>query len=74
MKTITDNLNAINEKAKLKKDGVYSHSGISYRVKNNTVTHIAYNGKILECHGIFNIQIGSYDGYHLTASKIMKTI
>jgi len=40
------------EKAKNKKDGVYSLRGFLYRVKDKIVTHIAYRGEIIQRWGI----------------------
>jgi hypothetical protein len=72
-----ENTNAINEKAKTKNDGVYRFRGIVYRVKNNRVTHIASNGKVLERAGYFNVEIGTYEngiGGDTRATILLKQI
>jgi hypothetical protein len=56
-----ENQQYINEKAKTKKDGVYSARGIIYRVKNNRATHYASRGEILGSAGAFNYACGKYD-------------
>lgn len=58
-----ENCNLAIEKAKIKKDGIYTFRGFLYRVKNNRVTHWAYYGQILENCGNFNVIVGSYDCY-----------
>lgn len=69
-----ENVNAINTKAKLKKDGCYTFRGVSYRVKNNVVTHYACNGEIVErCFG-FHVVIGKYDGYSEAGRKTLQTL
>lgn len=70
-----ENQNLIIEKAKSKKDGVYSFRGVDYRVRNKIVTHFAASGQILErCFG-FNVIVGSYEiGFGFGAKKILKEI
>lgn len=50
---------AIDERAKTKKDGVYFFRGVVYRVKSGRVTHYVADCKILErCFG-FNVVVGA---------------
>jgi len=50
------------EKAKTRKDGVYSFRGVAYRVRNNTITHYATNtGDILARAYGFNVKCGRCD-------------
>lgn len=58
-----ENLNAIHDKAKGKKDGVYSFRGLEYRVENGRFTHFAHGGRVFERAGNFNVEIGAYSGY-----------
>lgn len=53
-----ENLDLLHDKAKLKKDGVYSFRCILYRVKNGRFTHFSYRNEILERCGNFNVSIG----------------
>jgi hypothetical protein len=62
------------EKAKSKKDGVYTFRGVGYRVRDNKVTHLSANGSIFErCCG-FNVVIGKYKGFNNEGVKMLKTI
>lgn len=69
-----ENLNLIHDKAKDKKDGVYSFRGLDYRVKGGRFTHYAYRGKVVERAGNFNVDIGSYSGYSDDAKKALRQI
>jgi hypothetical protein len=70
----THNEALIIEKAKSKKDGVYTFRGVGYRVRNNKITHFSANGSILErCYG-FNVVIGKYKGFNNEGIKMLKTI
>jgi len=53
-----ENINLINEKARLKMDGVYSFRCLLYRVKDHRFTHFSYHREILERAGNFNVSIG----------------
>jgi len=59
------------EKAKSKKDGVYTFRGVYYRVNNHYVTHYAWKYEILEKYGYFNVVCGTYD---VDPAKILKQI
>ena len=67
-----DNLNLIVDKAKTKKDGVYSFRGMGYRVEDGALTHFSYGGKILLRGGNLNFVIGRYSGYSDNAKKTLK--
>ena len=54
------NLNLIYEKAKTKKNGVYSFRGVMYLVINNRFTHFAYNQELTKRCGCFNANVGWY--------------
>lgn len=59
-----DETNILHEKAKSKKDGVYSYKGNFYAVKNNNF--IAFADHFGECHqrmGAFNFHIGKVETY-----------
>lgn len=43
-----DNQRTIQEKAKSKKDGIYTFRGVAYRVINGNVTHYANYGEIIQ--------------------------
>lgn len=57
-----ENLNAIHVKAEGKKDGIYSFRGLEYRIRGGKFTHFAHGGKVMECAGNFNVEIGTYQG------------
>lgn len=69
-----ENLNAIHDKAKSKKDGVYSFRGLEYRVHGGQFTHFAYRGQVLIRAGNFNVLAGTYSGYPDDAKKILRAI
>lgn len=69
-----ENINLINVKASSKKNGVYTFRGLIYKVKGNKVTHLAYNGMLIECCGHFNVEIGNYSGYESDAKKALKEL
>jgi len=54
-----ENINMIHDKAKKKKDGVYSFRGLLYRVKDCRFTHYCYRREIFERSGYFNVYLGS---------------
>lgn len=56
----TENQNLICEKAKTKKDGIYSFRGIKYIVKSGKATHFCSDGKIVQGFGGFNVVVGRY--------------
>jgi len=49
---------AINERAKLKSDGVYTFRGVMYRVLNNRAIAYACKGQVLQNWGGFNALLG----------------
>lgn len=53
-----ENEKIILEKAKSKKDGVYTFRGVSYRVRDGRVTHFATNKDVLERVYGFNVMVG----------------
>lgn len=63
-----ENQNAINAKAKDKKDGVYTFRGVAYRVRNARVTHFACRGEVIQQYGHFNTVVGSYVDRYSTDS------
>jgi hypothetical protein len=67
-----EDVNMIIDKAKLKKDGVYSHKGILYRVHNGATRHLAQHGKIYERYGAFVVEIGNYKYISDAKKKLMK--
>lgn len=69
-----ENLGLIAQKAKDKRDGIYSFRGLEYRVKAGRFTHYAHGGKAYECCGHFVVQVGQYDGYSDSARKLLKTL
>ena len=48
------------EKAKIKEDGVYSHKGVNYLVKNKYLKFLAHWGTVYEFSHGFLVEIGSY--------------
>jgi len=67
-----DELNLLNEKAKSRKDGVYSFRGNLWVVKNgNFVAYSNYSGECFQRMGAFNIQIGKVERYD-RKMKLMK--
>jgi hypothetical protein len=56
-----ENQNLIIEKAKTRKDGVYSFRGVSFLVKNHKVMYLAENGVIVQPYGHFNVRVGTYE-------------
>ena len=61
-------LNAIVDKAAVKKDGCYRCRGIAYRVRNGKVTHVATDGKLFQIYGGFVTQVCSYE-YNLYSDE-----
>lgn len=66
-----ENQNLIIDKAKEKKDGVYSFRGVDYRVKDGKVLCFASNGKIIQSFGNFNVEIGNYRYNYDNIKKIL---
>ena len=50
-----ENQNLIIDKAKDKRDGVYTFRGVSYRVRGGKVTHFCDGKHILQPFGNFNV-------------------
>jgi len=74
MKTLE--INILNQKAKTKKDGVYSYNGNLYAVKN--AKFIAYFNSFGECYqrmGAFNVLLGNVEVYdrRKELNKIIKS-
>lgn len=60
----TDEINILDEKARTRKDGVYSYKGNLFVVKNNNFIAFAnYYGECFQRMGSFNCQIGKVDRY-----------
>lgn len=61
--TISD-YNILIDKAKTRKDGVYSYQTYLYVVKNNHFIAFAdYSGNCYACHGVFTQGIGKVERY-----------
>lgn len=59
-----DETNLLHERAKTKKDGVYSFSPYLYVVKdNNFIAFSDYNGNCHQRMGSFNVSIGKVERY-----------
>ena len=59
-----DDTNILIEKAKTRKDGVYSFKGYLWVVKNNKFVAFADNyGNCYQRFGVFNASIGKVDRY-----------
>jgi hypothetical protein len=71
--TTIENTNKAVDKAKSKKDGVYTLNGMYYRVKEKCVTHIAGYGEILQRAGYFNVLVVKYNTSD-ECIKMMKNI
>jgi len=56
-----DEINLLNQKAKTRKDGVYSFRGNLWAVKSNRfIAFVDNRGEVLQRFGSFNSQIGSF--------------
>ena len=69
-----ENQQACIDKAKTKKDGVYTFRGIAYRVHDNRITHFACNGEVVIPFSNFNTLVGTYHGYITDGIKLLKGI
>ena len=69
-----ENMALIDGKARKGGDGVYRFRGITYRVRNNRITHVAYGGKVFERCGYFNVEIGQYKVNYEDARKLLRTL
>jgi len=69
-----ENEKLILEKAKEKKNGVYTLRGVVYRVKDKYVTHFATYGQIIERVCGFNCIIGFFEGYTANGIKVLKGV
>jgi len=59
-----DETNLLHEKAKTRKDGVYSFRGNLYVVKNKRFIAFAdYFGRCYQRIGVFNVEIGKVESY-----------
>jgi hypothetical protein len=61
----------IQEKAKTKKDGVYTARWIGYRVRDGRVTHYVVRTKVLENFGAFVTSVGTFTD-NAAANKALK--
>ena len=68
-----DNRLFIQEKAKVKKDGVYQARWIGYRVRDGRVTHYVVSGDVLENFGGFVVNVGSFQD-NAAALKAIKAL
>ena len=73
-KLTIENQSAIDEKAKVKNDGIYEFRGIAYRVRNRQVTHYACRGEVVFPYGAFNVTVATYDEEMCSAKKALKSI
>jgi hypothetical protein len=55
-----NNLNMIVDKAKTKKNGIYSFRGLKYLVKDGEFTYFAYGGEVIMRGGHFNFIVARY--------------
>lgn len=59
-----DEINLLHEKAKNRKDGVYSFKGNYWAVKNNRfIAYADCYGNCLQRMGVFNVEIGKVQTY-----------
>jgi hypothetical protein len=61
------------EKAKGKKDGVFTYGGSSYRVKDGKLTHYSFKNQILQVFGAFDVAVGRYEWSH-EAKALLKSV
>ncbi len=62
-----DETKLLHEKAKTKKDGVYSFSGNLWVVKENKfLAYCKYNGEVLQRFGFFDTQIGDLKDLYIS--------
>lgn len=64
-----DDFNKLKEKAKLKKDGVFSYQGLwEYGVKNNRLRFLGhkFSGEVYEVSHGWLVSIGKVESYKLT--------
>lgn len=54
-----DNMKVIYDKAKAKRDGVYTCRGILYRVRAGNVTHYFYYNELYQVWGNFVVLLGN---------------
>ncbi len=65
-----DEVNLLNEKAKSKKDGVYSFRGNLWAVKSNRfLAYCKPNGEVLQRFGVFDTGIGDFSTLYLSDRK-----
>ena len=70
----SENMELIDEKAHVRKDGVYTFRGVYYRVIDRSVTHYAVHGDVFKRIGTFITQSGSYDWPKETGRDVLKSI
>ena len=70
-----ENERLILDKAKSKRDGVFTFRGVAYRVRQGKVTHFAVDRKILERAYGFNCIVGNYEWkFSFSARDALKAI
>lgn len=68
-------INEIIEKSKTKKDGIYSHKGIDYRVSSNRVKFLSDGWKIYQlCYGFVSVVYDPKEYNRMNLKKKMKEI
>ena len=50
--------NKLVDRARTKKDGVWSYQNVVYAVKNGNIGYYAEGGKIFQVQGMFSVEIG----------------
>ncbi len=65
-----DNINIAIQKAKTKNDGIYTFRGFKYRVVKNKIVAVAWNGKILQSFGHFDVELGTYNDSYKSKDDI----
>ena len=65
-----DEINLLHEKAKTKKDGVYSFRGNLWAVKSNKfLAYCKCSGEVLQRFGFFDTQIGDFSNLYVSDRK-----
>ena len=68
-----DERNLLIDKAKTRRDGVYSYQQYKYAVKNKGMIAFSdYQGNIFTCHGAFNYVAGKVERWDI--SKTLKRL
>jgi hypothetical protein len=61
------------EKAKTKKDGVFTSNGSFYRVKSGKLTHYSQGNQIIQAFAMFDLVIGQFAWSH-EARNFLKSL